>query len=1018
MDYSALRRKLPEATYRLQFNAGFTFKDAAAIVDYQHDLGITHCYASPYLTARVGSQHGYDIVDHRALNPEIGSQEDYDRWVASLHARGMGQILDIVPNHMGIACNDNVWWNDVLENGPASPYATYFDIAWEDSPRSELYQKVLIPVLGDPYGKVLEAQQLKLEYVCGAFSISYFSRRFPVAPRSYAMILGYDIENLEKLLGPEHPELLEYKSILTAIAHLPLQHETAPEKIEERQREKEVIKRRLTKLCEESKEVRESIEKTVEVFNGKAGDRHSFDLLDRLLDDQGYRLSYWRVAADEINYRRFFDINDLAALSMEKIEVFTATHDLVLRLAGDDKIDGFRIDHPDGLYDPKQYLRRLQKHYLLACAKKVFISDPEYQELDWKTVEAELLERLETSIPPELEPFYVVVEKILGATEELQPTWVTHGTSGYEFLCMVNGLFVDSSSEEMFTSIYEHWTGDDTSFAEIVYEKKSLILRDAMSSELHMLARQLDKLAQKNRWSRDFTQNGLRSALAEVIACFPVYRSYIADEEIAESDRKTVETAVRRAIKRNPTTSKSLFRFIRDMLLLRYPDPGSEEDRAEQRRFAGKFQQVTSPVMAKGVEDTAFYVFNRLVSLNEVGGDPSRFGNSPGAVHHFNQNRQVRWPHALSPLSTHDTKRSEDVRARLNVLSEVPAEWQQCLERWNRMNERFRTIVDDAPVPDLNEEYLLYQTMLGIWPLEAVNGEIPRELVDRIHDYMMKALHEAKVNTSWINPNEAYDEAIGKFIHSILDESDNPAFLKDLRGYARRISHFGMLNSLAQTLLKITLPGVPDTYQGTELWDFSLVDPDNRRQVDYECRRKLLDQLKTRIAQAGTDRRALTRDLLDSWVDGRIKLYLTWQALLCRAANSGLFTSGDYIPLIASGRMQDHVFAFMRQNADTRAVVVVPRLMTRLVDGPAGLPLGPTAWMDTRVQLPDAGAGGPSLTLPARHGDWRNLFTGATLKATVQDGEPGFALSELLLDFPVALLVWQVEAASKGINDA
>jgi (1->4)-alpha-D-glucan 1-alpha-D-glucosylmutase len=992
----AARQRFPEATYRLQFHAGFTFRDARALVPYLHALGITHCYASPYLQARPGSRHGYDITDHRVLNPEIGSAEDYQAWVDELHAHGMGQILDMVPNHMGIVGNANVWWKDVLENGPSSPYAGFFDIAWQDSPRPELLNRVLLPVLGESYGKALEAGQIRLAYDAGAFTIHYFDHRFPVAPRSYALILGHDLDGLERRLGPDSPPLDEYKSILTAVSHLPERTETDPAKVAECQREKEVIKRRLAKLTEDCAEVREAVARTVALFNGQEGDPHSFDLLNRLLDEQAYRLSYWRVAADEINYRRFFDINELAALSMEKLEVFTATHELVLRLLSQGKLDGLRIDHPDGLYDPTQYLRRLQQYNVLACAREVFDADPEHRDLDWKELEGPLLERIAAADwaggPG---PLYVVVEKVLGATEDLPADWETHGTSGYAFLNVVNGLFVDPNGAEPFTRLYREWTGDDTPLAEVVYQKKYLVLRDALSSELHMLGRQLDRLAQKHRWSRDFTLNSLRFALRQVIACFPVYRSYISDEGVHDSDRRYVETAVLRAMRRNPTVSRSLFRFVRDMLLLRYPEPSSEEDRAEQRRFAGKFQQVTSPVMAKGLEDTAFYVCNRLLSLNEVGGDPSRFGTPPEAVHRFYQSRQGKWPWALSPLSTHDTKRSEDVRARLNVLSELPEEWKDGLTRWSRLNEPHRAVVEDGPAPDANEEYLLYQTLLGAWPLDPYSPEEYARFVERIQDYMIKALHEAKVHTSWINPNDAYDDAVRQFVVRILDERLSGKFLGDLRAFQRRVSHFGLLNSLAQTLLKLAAPGAPDTYQGTELWDFSLVDPDNRRPVDYSRRQEMLRALEARLAEGGSDRRQLARELIRTKEDGRVKLYVTAQALRCRRDCTGLFSTGEYLPAEADGALPDHVFGFARRQGNDLAVVAVPRLVTRLAAGPDGLPLGSKVWRDTRLLLPGLD---PRLR-------WRNVYTGSELSGAEVQGQAALPLAEVFADFPVALLL-------------
>lgn len=992
-------RDFPGATYRLQFHAGFTFRDACELVPYLHDLGITHCYASPYLKARPGSTHGYDITNHQLLNPEIGTEEEYEDWVKSLHAHGMGQILDTVPNHMGIFGNENPWWNDVLENGPASPYAGFFDISWHASPRPELQNKVLLPILGDPYGKVLEAQQLHLSYAAGAFTIHYFEHRFPVAPCSYAMILEDRMEELKASLGAEAPPFVEYQSILTAISHLPRSTDTEPAKVAERQREKEVIKRRLATLTEDHPPVRQFLEQTRERFDGKVGDPHSFDLLDRLLDRQAYRLSYWRVASDEINYRRFFDINELAALSMERPEVFAATHELIFRLLRRGQVNGLRIDHPDGLYDPRQYLQRLQRHYLLARARNLFETQPEYRDLEWKDVETPLLEAIakvqQDKSSPFWRPLYVLVEKILATGEPIPEDWPIYGSSGYGFLNMLNSLFVDSRNVQAFTELYHDWIHDDPRFPEVVYDKKLLILRIAMSGELQMLAHQLDRQAQKDRWSRDYTLNSLRHALREIIACFPVYRSYISEEGVHEYDRKYIHWAVNRAKSNNAALSTSLFHYVRDRLLLKYPDSADEEMQAEQRRFAGKFQQVTAPVMGKGLEDTAFYVYNRLLSLNDVGGDPDRFGVSPAAAHHYYQERQLHWPWTMSATSTHDTKRSEDVRARLNVLSELPGAWRDCLGHWGELNRTHRVEVEDSFAPDANEEYLLYQTLVGAWPLEPYSDEEYADFVRRIHAYMRKALHEAKVHTSWINPNPAYDEAVQEFIQRILNAETNGQFIEHLRGFQKRVSHFGLFNSLAQTLLKVTAPGVPDTYQGTELWDFSLVDPDNRRPVDYEHRRGLLRDLRARVASAGPRLAQLARELTATKEDGRVKLYATYRALHCRREHPELFTIGEYLPAEAEGAKQEHVFGFGRRQGDQCALVAVPRLLTGLAPDLEQLPLGRDVWQDTVLLL-------PGVEMSRR---WRNVFSGELLTLSVRSGRSVLPLAELLGNFPVALLL-------------
>ncbi len=807
-------------------------------------------------------------------------------------------------------------------------------------------------------------------------------------------MLGQRSDELAQQLGAESPALIEYQSILTAIRNLPDHRETAPERIAERQREKEVIKRRLAALCGDSEPVRAFIEQNVALFNGTPGQPRSFDLLDDLLNGQCYRLSYWRVASDEINYRRFFDINDLAALNMERQDVFDAAHALVLRLLAEGKVEGLRIDHPDGLYDPAEYFRRLQVHHLLARARVIFDSDPAFAGLDWQESETALRARLQNEKGPEA-LLYVVAEKILAPDEPLPPDWAVHGTSGYDFVNAVNGLFVDAESRQAFTQLYQEWVQDSTRYREVVYQKKLLILRAALSGELHMLTQQLDRLAQKSRRSRDFTFHALRMALREVIACFPVYRSYISAEGAHDSDRKWVEQATRRAAVRNPLLSRSLFRFVRDTLLV--PPAEDAESWPERRQFAGKFQQVTAPVTAKGVEDTAFYVYNRLLSLNEVGGEPDRFGLSGEALHAYNQQRQAKWPHALSPLSTHDTKRSEDVRARLNVLSEMPDDWRAALARWSKLNEAHRRNLEDEAAPDANEEYLLYQTLVGAWPLEPYSPEQYADFVRRIQAYMVKAMHEAKVHTSWINPNAEHDSAVSEFVARILDEAGSGPFLADFRAFQRRVSHFGLFNSLSQTLLRIASPGVPDTYQGTELWDFSLVDPDNRRPVDYQRRQALLRELQ---GAAGGDLAGLARSLIEARGDGRVKLYLTWRALTCRRDHPGLFSSGAYLPLDSAGEKARHLFAFARRWGEQWGVAAVPRLLARLAADASRLPLGPEVWGDTRLVLANID---PGLR-------WRNVLTGEVLSPAEQQGQLSLWASELFGNFPAALLLGELPA--------
>jgi (1->4)-alpha-D-glucan 1-alpha-D-glucosylmutase len=994
----AAERRLPESTYRLQFHASFTFRDAAALVSYLHDLGISDCYASPYLKARPGSKHGYDVTDHRVLNPEIGTQEDYDAWAAAMRTHGMGQVLDTVPNHMGIG-HQNPWWNDVLENGPSSPYASYFDIEWHPI-TPVLNDKVLLPVLGEPYGKVLESGQLVLSYEAGTFVVSYFDNRFPIGPATALRLFRHRLAELEKELGADSPEFIEYQSILTALGHLPPHTETDPKKIAERQREKEVIKRRLVALAEKAPRLLAFIKQNVTLFNGNPADPHSFNLLDDLLNEQTYRLAFWRVAADEINYRRFFDVNDLAALSMEKGDVFEATHELIFRLLREGKVTGLRIDHPDGLYDPRQYLVRLQQHYVLERARALFASEPEFQGQSWAELEGPLLETIGQQVgvrpdSPLYRPLYVVVEKILQGDEKLPANWPVYGSVGYEFLNALTRLFVDPANSNLFTRIYQRWTGQTTAFTDLVYQKKFLILQVSLSSELHVLAYQIDRLSEKDRWSRDFTLNSLRHALREIIACFPVYRSYISAEGVHPDDEEAVMIAVALAQRKNPVISPSLFDFVRDMILLRYPEAYRKRDKAEQRRFVGKFQQVTGPVMAKGYEDTALYVYNRLLALNEVGGAPTQFGASPEWMHRFSGERQQHWPWGLSATSTHDTKRSEDIRARLAVLSELPHQWQEKVALWGRLNRRFRVPYRGGDAPDRNDEYFLYQTLLGAWPIEPCPPDELKKFATRIQDYMQKAMHEAKVHTSWINPNREYDEAVSAFVAAILDDSKSARFLQDFRVFQRQLHHWGLFTSLAQALLKVTLPGVADVYQGGELWDFSLVDPDNRRPVDYALRQRMLSELKERLAvEEGHRLPSLARDLTVAKDDGRIKLYVTYRALHCRRDHPGLFAEGEYLPAQASGARQDYLFAFTRLLRGQRALVVVPRLLAELVHN-GSLPLGEEVWQDTRIILPAA--------RPGEH--WTNLFTGEVLTTEEDAGRPVLPAALLFANFPVALLL-------------
>ena len=974
---------IPTATYRLQFHAGFTFDDATAIVEYLNGLGISHCYASSYLAAVPGSTHGYDVADPTRLNPEIGSDESFRQWVAALRAHGMGHIIDLVPNHMGIAKSANPWWQEVLENGPSSLYARVFDVDWHPL-KVELENKVLLPILGDSYGAVLERQEIMLRYDGGVFSLHYYETTLPVAPGSYARILETDVDALVNALGEESIEAAEYLSILTAIRRLPSRGDLKPASRIERAREKEVIKRRLATLTRDCAPVREHVDRTVTLFNGTRGHKHSFDRLDDLLGAQAYRLAHWRVAAEEINYRRFFDINELAAIRMEDPEVFRHVHALAFELLKYELVDGFRIDHVDGLYDPGDYLARLQDR---AREARPDLFGPD-------------------------QPLFVVVEKILAVDEEL-PDWRMHGTSGYDFLIQLNGLFVDRRNEKAFNAVWENFSRLKTPFREIAYRSKQLILRLSMASELNVLAHQLNRFSERSRYYRDFTLNSLTQAIREIIACFPVYRTYVNErEDVRRRDREYIAYAVAEAKRRNPGRPRAVFDFVRD-LLLKQADYIPEGEREEHLRFVGKFQQVTSPVTAKGIEDTALYNYNRLVSLNEVGGEPDHFGITPEELHEWLGSRAARWPHALSATSTHDTKRSEDVRARLNALSELPGAWKQAIARWARANRRGRTTIDGQSYPTRNEEYLLYQTLVGSWPLEPMDADQARVYCERIVNYMQKATREAKVVTSWLNPSERHEQAMKEFIQAILDPENSP-FLEDFVEFQKRIACYGIYNSLAQVAIKIGAPGVPDFYQGTELWDFSLVDPDNRRPVDYRRRATLLGELKAAAAEDGGTLRLFQR-FAASPTDDRFKLAVTHRLLDFRRANAEIFRHGDYEPLAFEGSRRDHAFGFVRRHANREIVVVVPRLIGGLVPEANIPPIGEKVWGDTVARLARrlGTAAAPSNTGPDRLAEaadsgsasddgasYWNALTGE--RAVVHDG--GLRLADAFAHAPVAML--------------
>jgi (1->4)-alpha-D-glucan 1-alpha-D-glucosylmutase len=875
----------PRATYRLQFHGDFTFRDAANIAPYLARLGVSHVYASSWLKARPGSTHGYDIVDHHTLNTELGTAEDFEAMVAAFRANGLRQILDYVPNHMGVGGSDNPLWLDVLEWGPDSAYAGWFDIDWRPD-RTYLRRKLLVPFLGDQYGVELHAGKFELRFdeQEGSFAVwVYGVHKLPICPLYYSSILGSDHIKLERL-GDDFDHLPEWRP-----------------QVGRRARD---LKDELARAAADP-EVDTALEARVGRFKGTPGDEASWHALHELIQEQYWRAADFRVAADDINYRRFFNINELAGLRMELPEVFEHTHSLPLQLLSDHTLDGLRIDHVDGLLNPKEYFQRLRAHASNGA------------------------------------PFYLVVEKILARHESLRDDWPVDGTTGYEFANLVLGLLIDPASEEAFTTTYTQWAGERKPFSEVVRDSKLRIMRYEMAGELDVLAREAARVARQNPRTADFTTNVLRRAIRELIACFPVYRIYLDLEGTpTEEDRRDLNWAMKRARAAESSIDPSVFDFLHRLLsgdLVAQSHSGFSRQAA--LRCAMKAQQYSGPVMAKGLEDTAFYRYNRFVALNEVGGDPDQFGISISSFHKANAHRAKRWPRSMLTTSTHDTKHGEDVRARLAVLAEMPQEWGTQVAGWSRILRARRSDIEAAAPPDRNDEYLLYQLLVGTWPAEltgygsGLNVAALSAYADRLKGTMVKSLREAKVHSTWATPNPAYEDAVLAFIDSALDAQESGAFFSAFLPFQERVARLGVENSLVQTALKLTAPGVPDLYQGSELWDLSLVDPDNRRPVDYQRRRCLLEHDPPPM-----------RDLLERWHDGAIKLWLTTCILRFRQSDPELFALGEYRSLTTSGSKGDCICAFERHYDGRSVVVAAARFPARRAAEPD--------WADTVIAVP------------------------------------------------------------------
>jgi len=945
--------RVPSATYRLQFHHGFRFITAQALVTYLHDLGISDLYASPFFKARKRSPHGYSVTNPLVINPELGSQVSFNALVRVLNSRGLGLLVDFVPNHMAMS-HDNPWWLEVLENGPGSPFAVFFDIDWHPLNRV-MEGRVLQPVLGAPYGQALENRELKLSLDEGGFFVHYYDHKFPLDPKTYGPLLTHRLETLIRELGEGNPAALSYLGLIILVDQLPPRSLSSKRKLLKRHRQKEILKNNLGLLYHGNSTIKKFLDENIAIFNGRPGDPESFRLLDRLLGSQPYRLAHWRVSLDMINYRRFFSVNDLIGLRVEDPQVFEASHSLLFSLIRGGKISGVRIDHVDGLYDPLGYLQRLQDR--LAPEEKV---------------------------PADRTNLYVVAEKILAADESLPQEWPVAGTTGYDFLNAVNGLFIDAEGFQEVQRIYGDFVKPELDRSELIYEKKRLIMDTLFGGEMETLGYSLSLLAEQDRQARDVPRKELQKIIGEMIACLPVYRTYSRDFEVSPRDRACLERVIEEVRTRHPSFPPLAVDFVKRVLLLETPNGLTEEQKKDWLRFVMRWQQFTGPIMAKGLEDTALYVYNPLVSLNEVG--TNFLVVTPDDFHQFNRRRQENWPFTLNATSTHDTKRSEDVRMRIHALSERPREWEACLHRWSIWNQPQKQYVQGRVVPDANEEYFLYQTLLGAWPL--FEEELP-EFKERLKAYVIKAAREAKVYTRWIAPNHEHENALTVFVEAILDESNNHQFLNDFKEFHSRLAYYGALNSLSQVLLKIASPGVPDFYQGTEVWDFSLVDPDNRRPVDFQKRAQLLNDLKMKEAK---DPEALFREMLLDWKNGAIKLYITYKALNFRKTYKGLFLKGDYIPLVATGPNSKCVVAFARRLENTWVIVGAARLFTKIIS-PGGISFSKQAWQEGFLSLPQ--------DVPK---DFLNILTGEQLTSTLDEQSRSLTLADLFQKLPVALL--------------
>jgi (1->4)-alpha-D-glucan 1-alpha-D-glucosylmutase len=939
--------RLPSATYRIQLNQNFRFVDATKILDYLHQLGISDLYLSPILASRKGSGHGYDVIDPTRLNPDLGSEEEFATLQAELQNRGMGLLLDTVPNHMA-ASVENPWWLDVLENGAQSTYAAFFDVEWHP-PSRNLDGRILLPVLGRPFGEALDSGEIKLIFQEGKFFFQYFDSLFPLAPRSYHAILDHRHDRFKETLGEDAPAYHEYSGILASLLDLVRADRRSSETAADRRLRYESARDRLWSLAKTSAEFSALLDENLREINGTEGNPATFGFLQRLLAEQNYKLSFWQNLNESINYRRFFTIADLVGVRVEDPVVFEATHGYLFRLVARNPLVGLRIDHIDGLRDPYAYLHKLQ-------------------------------EKLASSGNHTQTRSYIVVEKILAKHEPLPGDWPVDGTTGYDYLNEANSIFVEPQGFQRIQQVYSEFIGRKQDYADVAYQKKKLVMNRLLGVEMRTLGRQLAELAAQDRYARELPRGQLIDALIEVTACLAVYRTYIRNMDVSPLATEYIEKAVHEGRQRAQQLNSGCFDFIRDVLLLSNLPHVLADQRESRLGFVMRWQQFTGPIVAKGLEDTALYVYHPLLSLNEVGGTPSlstedardEFGS-------FLSDRQQNWPGSLDASTTHDTKRSEDVRARLNVLSEIPDEWKEHLELWSKHNAQHKERVDGQPVPDRNEEYFLYQTLLGVWPLDQ---EACNTLLERVQAHLLKATREAMVHTRWTRPNQPHEEALQKFVSSVLSADQNTDFLTDFRQFQKKTAYFGMINGLSQTLLKIASSGVADFYQGSELWDLRLVDPDNRGPIDFEVRKKAIES----IANGGAP-----DDLMHNWRDGRIKLHLIRKALSFRRDHESLFREGAFQQLRCEGRYCRNIVAFIRNSNTETALIAVPRWLAQ-IQGSGDGGQEQIDWGGTRLML-STGTGTK----------WNDVLAPNRAISATANEQPALLANELFRVFPVAL---------------